>query len=418
MPLFQKKIARRQSNPLEELASEVKSAILNLFPTTKNITGNITLNLPPPHIKADYSFPVFILAEFLKKDPIILANDIAAYLDQSTISRVKKIFTVGPYINLELDKSLFYRDSIKYICELGDNFGVSYYKNKNRDVYHFNYIYFNTDIKDFNNFRINLVGHSIGRLYELSGNKVTHSDFNLEKDKVISMGQRVIKDVLKYNLADYILDTNAIITSSSSGDPQFILQKHNKLITNYVLYLALIKKQLSQEKEDSTLIFICSKSQMNLIESLIRNARQMGYVNRETNIKTSFIVIEESDYSKPFSREDLAFRYELLRIPINKTVLLNNENLSSYLLIKDLIKKNFNNDGDSDELEKIFPLIQLLLHFPIVLEEVEESREISNLSGYLDKILNLFQGDTIKCGNDLSRAISIVLSNGLKILTS
>jgi len=62
------------------------------------------IEIPPENIGGDFAFPCFSLAKELKKAPNIIAEEISKQLVSKYF---EKITTVGPYINVYIDKKDF-----------------------------------------------------------------------------------------------------------------------------------------------------------------------------------------------------------------------------------------------------------------------------------------------------------------------
>ncbi len=77
---------------------------------------------PPQEKMGDYSFPCFQLAKTLRKNPALIATEMAKTLALEDFTEIKN---VGPYINFFLDRKKFENEVINTIIEKKENFGKS-----------------------------------------------------------------------------------------------------------------------------------------------------------------------------------------------------------------------------------------------------------------------------------------------------
>lgn len=77
---------------------------------------------PPQEKMGDYSFPCFQLAKTLRKNPALIATEMAGTLELEDFAEIKN---VGPYINFFLDRKKFENEVINTIIEKKENFGRS-----------------------------------------------------------------------------------------------------------------------------------------------------------------------------------------------------------------------------------------------------------------------------------------------------
>lgn len=80
------------------------------------------IEIPPQEKMGDYSFPCFQLAKTLRKNPALIATEIASALELEDFAEIKN---VGPYINFFLDRKKFENEVINTIIEKKENFGKS-----------------------------------------------------------------------------------------------------------------------------------------------------------------------------------------------------------------------------------------------------------------------------------------------------
>lgn len=72
------------------------------------------IEIPPQEKMGDYSFPCFQLAKTLRKNPALIATEMASALELEDFAEIKN---VGPYINFFLDRKKFENEVINTIIE-------------------------------------------------------------------------------------------------------------------------------------------------------------------------------------------------------------------------------------------------------------------------------------------------------------
>lgn len=80
------------------------------------------IEIPPQEKMGDYSFPCFQLAKTLRKNPALIATEMAGTLELEDFAEIKN---VGPYINFFLDRKKFENEVINTIIDKKENFGRS-----------------------------------------------------------------------------------------------------------------------------------------------------------------------------------------------------------------------------------------------------------------------------------------------------
>ena len=78
------------------------------------------IEIPPQADMGDYSFPCFSLAKSLRKNPAIIASDLAQSLD---IEEFEKIENLNAYLNFFIDKSLYQNTVLNEILEEKEDYG-------------------------------------------------------------------------------------------------------------------------------------------------------------------------------------------------------------------------------------------------------------------------------------------------------
>ena len=80
------------------------------------------IEIPPQENMGDFSFPCFQLAKTLRKNPALIATELAEKLEDEDFVEIKN---VGPYVNFFLDRVKFENEVINTIIDKKENFGRS-----------------------------------------------------------------------------------------------------------------------------------------------------------------------------------------------------------------------------------------------------------------------------------------------------
>ena len=80
------------------------------------------IEMPPQENMGDFSFPCFQLAKTLRKNPALIATELAEKLEDEDFTEIKN---VGPYVNFFLDRAKFENQVINTIIDKKENFGRS-----------------------------------------------------------------------------------------------------------------------------------------------------------------------------------------------------------------------------------------------------------------------------------------------------
>ena len=80
------------------------------------------IEIPPQDNMGDYSFPCFSLAKTLRKNPAIIAEDLAKGFD---IDGFEKIENLNAYLNFYVDRKVFEEEILKEILEKKEKYGSS-----------------------------------------------------------------------------------------------------------------------------------------------------------------------------------------------------------------------------------------------------------------------------------------------------
>ena len=153
--------------------------------------NEIQLEIPPSPDLGDYAFPCFQLAKKKKKSP----NDIAEHLASSLPlpKGIKKIISIGPYLNFYLDKQLLASNLLKIILKEKDNYGSSNLGKKEKILVEF--ISPNTNKSlHLGHLRNGLLGESLSNILESQDYKVIKTCLNNDK------GTGMSEAMIGYNL--------------------------------------------------------------------------------------------------------------------------------------------------------------------------------------------------------------------------
>lgn len=391
-------------NPFEEMHIWMKNIISELSLYTDRAMGSsVTFDVPPPHIAADYALPVFAMSEVANQSPTLVAERIVDHCSKDSFPLVKKIYTVGPYVNIEVDKELYCKRALDYIEQRGDLFGVE--KKKHPQSILLNY--------PDTNLRVSLVGQAIGKSYEYAGDNVSHDEFNIDNEELILIGREVIADALKYGAAEYVSNTKAVISLPTDTSSPSILQKNDTSLTKHTLQLAHCKKNFSAGAEISNLIYLFPVEHTEIVESLIISAKRLKYIPQ--NVAVSTVPIAQTEILGALSQEDKAVCYSILKTSSDKKALVDENSFLAYARLVNLMFQP-RQEGPVDKIEA-FPLAQTLMAFPITVDGVRRFNKPDHLCLYLEKVADLFSKLSVK-DEKLTNAVATVLRSGLRLLLS
>lgn len=391
-------------DPKEEILQWIKNNISHLFPSIEKSTAidNLVFDVPPLHVEADYMLSTFDLKEVLKEEGALIAGRIAEYSAKISLPLVEKIYAIGPYINIVVNRELYCIEALNLIKKQKNFFGA-YRKGIPRVVY-INYP--NTS------FRSSIMGKSIGRIYELQGSTVLFNDFTINNAQLISAGINVIRDSLKYRVAEYVPNTNAVLTLPKGNFSSQVLQRNDKSLTDYTLYLAYIKN-LTPKIEPSLSVYIFPLEQAEIVDSLIAIGKTLKYIPSGANVSTVFVNHDNAhEYSIKGSK---ALQYALLRIPASEKALLTEESFLKYSYLVDSIHRFQRGGGKTIVTD--FTMVKLLMDFPKIISDVLRSYQLEKLCTHLEKIQDLCKEKLTFEDKNLSKVVTIVLHNGLRLLT-
>ena len=194
---MKKKICHR----LSEIVSGISAEEFEMF-----------MEIPPEEKMGDYALPCFALAKKMRKNPALIAEDIAEKLDsQKELLGIAKAENVGPYCNIFLNRASYVEKSLNTV--LDENLGVCRIGNEKTVCMD----YSSPNIaKNFHvgHLRTTIIGNSLYKIYEKLGYKVIRinhlGDWGTQFGKLIvayklwSSSERVKKDGIAELLRIYV----------------------------------------------------------------------------------------------------------------------------------------------------------------------------------------------------------------------
>lgn len=131
------------------------------------------IEVPPQADMGDYSFPCFSLAKSLRKNPAIIASDLAQSLD---IKEFEKIENLNAYLNFFIDKSLYQNIVLNEILEEKEDYGKTDEGKGKTIVIDFSSV---NIAKPFHigHIRSTVQGDAIRNIYEFLGYKVIATNY-------------------------------------------------------------------------------------------------------------------------------------------------------------------------------------------------------------------------------------------------
>jgi arginyl-tRNA synthetase len=161
------------------------------------------IEIPPDAKLGDYAFPCFILSKSLKKNPAEIAKSIAAKLKKT--SHIEEIKNIGPYVNFFIDK----KKLAEKIIKIDENYGRK--RRKTKILLEHTSVNPNAS-PHVGRTRNSIIGDSIKRILEFSGNKVETHYYVNDVSKQIAMLALVFKPKDKFGdlLGKYVDISNKL----------------------------------------------------------------------------------------------------------------------------------------------------------------------------------------------------------------
>lgn len=126
------------------------------------------LGIPPAEIKADFSLPVFTLAKVLRKNPAVIASDLATKLVLPPM--IAESQAAGPYLNFSLDYGKYGQEILSQILRRKESYGAE-------NLGHGEVVVIDMSSPNIakpmgvGHLRSTVIGHSLARILEFTGFK-------------------------------------------------------------------------------------------------------------------------------------------------------------------------------------------------------------------------------------------------------
>lgn len=131
------------------------------------------IEVPKERERGDYAFPCFILASRLKKNPIVIAQDIAKAIKLP--KEIARVEAVGPYLNFFMDDGLLATKTITTILKAKQKYGshkgrsskvmIEFSQANTHKAFHVGHI------------RGTSIGESLARILTFTGNRVIRANY-------------------------------------------------------------------------------------------------------------------------------------------------------------------------------------------------------------------------------------------------
>lgn len=238
--------------------------------------------------------------------------------------------------------------------------------------------------------------------------------YNTESN-FIKADKDVIIDALKKGVAECLSYTNTIITSPFEGVTSLVLQKHDGSSTNLTRHIAALK-QLVFSAKPTTLIYVCSADEAELVNEILITARRLDYLT--TDMKTSVLATDQADDSAHYPVTDHTLQCSLSRVPFEKKITLSSKNIALYSRIAQLMTSTREKNKAHSEKD-IFKITKLLTSFPFIITDVQHTHAPDLLCSYLEEIADQCERLHLQTQHNgqLARAIATVVCNCLNLLT-
>ncbi len=148
------------------IAKEIKLSVVEI----ENL-----IEIPPMFEMGDFAFPCFGLAKSLKKNPLIIAEDLVKKIRKKLPREISNVDFKGAYINFFIDKKILAEDVLAKVKK--KNFGENNLGKGKKIVIEFSQP--NTH-KAFHvgHIRGTSLGESLARIFEIEGNKVVRVNYS------------------------------------------------------------------------------------------------------------------------------------------------------------------------------------------------------------------------------------------------
>ncbi|MEM2900435.1 MAG: arginine--tRNA ligase, partial [Thermoplasmata archaeon] len=109
-------------NPVTKFKKEAEAIICSSLLGLGFEDKNILLETPPAGL-GEFAYPCFSIAKKLKKNPVLIASEVAKVAEEKKGESFEKIVSVGPYMNFHISSEKLAEITIKTILEEKENFG-------------------------------------------------------------------------------------------------------------------------------------------------------------------------------------------------------------------------------------------------------------------------------------------------------
>lgn len=235
-----------------------KQHIVKLLKKSTQLNENeisTLLETPPNPNFGDYSFPCFLIAQGLKKNPVEVAQNLSKYFFRDEF--ISKVECKGAYVNFFINQTKLNEITIKEILKLKETYGSMYVKGKKALIEHTS---INPNAEPHvGRARNALIGDSIVRLLRFNGYKTeTHYYIN-------DIGKQIAMLVLAANgkkpRFHELINLYININKKLEKDPS-IEKKVFELLNK------LEKGSKKVRKQFNDIVEICVKGQSNILEEL------------------------------------------------------------------------------------------------------------------------------------------------------
>jgi len=287
---------------------------------------------PPQSEMGDLCLSCFKIGQELKKSPAEMAKKIEKILDVkiSLIDIVDKIKSTGPYLNIFLEKSLWFELVLEEILNKNKNFGAN--KKYKEKKFLIEYSSPNTNKpQHLGHLRNNFLGGTMANLFAFSGAKV--SRVNLVNDRGVHICQSILAyqkwgenktpETENKKSDHFVGDYYVLFHKKAKDDPDLLIQAQEML--------------RKWEQGDVRIIALWQKMNKWAIEGFKETYRKIGinfdYWYFESDIYDFGRKIVQKALKRGlcYKREDKAIEIDLTDDGLNKKVLLRPDGTSVYI---------------------------------------------------------------------------------------
>ena len=234
------------------------------------VKKKIVINMTPPHVTCDFTFPLFQLSKELQLDYKKLAKNIVANIKKIDSHYIERADAVGGYVNIHVKSTLFYRDSFEYILQ-SSFFHEIFTTTKEKESLLF--------VHDPGLRQPHLYSF-LSQFAKLSFNVIPCVLVNTFSSATSDLTHTLIEKLLKENIIEEI--GNNVITLTMNDGKQVLFQRQNKTTTLLANNLALLNEYL--KKHSPKIIVSTNESDQKAINELLVISRQTQLIPTEVPI--------------------------------------------------------------------------------------------------------------------------------------